>query len=183
MNNKDHLTVKSITLKNDLAELVQKESGQNVYLCCQCIKCASGCPVAEFFDWQPNQIMRALQLGQEDVALASQTPWLCASCQTRATRCPQGFDSAPIMDFLTREALEREYEPKVPEVDVFNQAFLRQVKLWKRNHELGMMAGMNLRTKIIFRNTDLGVRMVKKNKVAFLPNPVRPAGAIETMGN
>ena len=51
------------TINQNLARRIQDEIGQNVFLCYQCIKCTSGCPVAEFFDWQPNQIMRALQLG------------------------------------------------------------------------------------------------------------------------
>jgi predicted aldo/keto reductase-like oxidoreductase len=59
----------------DLAQRIQEELGQNVYLCYQCVKCTSGCPVGEFFDWQPNQIMRAVQLGQEDIALESQCSW------------------------------------------------------------------------------------------------------------
>ena len=56
-------------LKPDLAKRIQDELGENVYLCYQCVKCTSGCPVGKFFDWQPNQIMRALQLGEEDIAL------------------------------------------------------------------------------------------------------------------
>ena len=90
------------SINPELARRIQDELGQNVYLCYQCVKCSSGCPVAEFFDWQPNQIMRALQLGQEDIALQSETPWLCASCQTCTTRCPQDLDIAGIMEFLTR---------------------------------------------------------------------------------
>ncbi|NIQ10395.1 MAG: hypothetical protein GWO23_12365, partial [Gammaproteobacteria bacterium] len=74
------------SINNELAQRIEEALGENVYLCYQCVKCTSGCPVGEFFDWQPNQIMRALQLGQEDIALQSETPWLCASCQTCSTR-------------------------------------------------------------------------------------------------
>ena len=52
------------TISPDLAQRIQDELGQNVYLCYQCVKCTSGCPVSKFFDYQPNQIMRALQFGQ-----------------------------------------------------------------------------------------------------------------------
>jgi len=61
----------SMTISSDLAERIQEELGQNVFLCYQCVKCTSGCPLTEYFDWQPNQIMRAVQLGQEDIALES----------------------------------------------------------------------------------------------------------------
>ena len=50
---------KTINIDPALARRIQEEIGQNVYLCYQCIKCSSGCPLGEFFDWQPNQIMRA----------------------------------------------------------------------------------------------------------------------------
>lgn len=162
-----------ITINPALAQRIQDELGQNVYLCYQCIKCSSGCPMAEFFDWQPNQVMRALQLGQEDIALKSQTPWLCASCQTCTTRCPQGLDINAIMDFLTREALERGFTPPVSEVKIFNEAFMREVRLWGRAYELGLMAEMKLRTRNLLGDMDLGVKMLAKNKLPFLPKPAR----------
>lgn len=155
----------------DLARRIQAELGQNVYLCYQCVKCTSGCPVAEYFDWQPNQIMRALQLGQADIALEAETPWLCASCQTCTTRCPQSLDIAGIMDFLTREALAQGVKPKIPEVKIFNEAFMRQVRLWGRSYELGLMAEMKLRTMHLMDDMDLGVKMIAKGKFPFLPEP------------
>src|SRR5210317_3019 len=118
----------NIVINRILAERIQEEIGENVYLCYQCVKCTSGCPVASYFDWQPNQIMRSVQLGQEDIALESKTPWLCASCLTCTTRCPQGLNITAIMEFLTRESLERGFKPQVPETDQFNKAFMREIK-------------------------------------------------------
>lgn len=159
------------SINPELARRIQDELGQNVYLCYQCVKCSSGCPVAEFFDWQPNQIMRALQLGQEDIALQSETPWLCASCQTCTTRCPQDLDIAGIMEFLTREALERGIKPRVTEVKIFNEAFMREVRLWGRAYEPGLMIEMKLRDPgSMFDDIDLYTRMLKKMKVSFLPS-------------
>jgi heterodisulfide reductase subunit B len=168
--------VAPMSINAHLARRVMDELGQNVYLCYQCVKCTSGCPVGEFFDWQPNQIMRALQLGQEDTALHSQTPWLCAACQTCSTRCPQGLDIAAIMEFLTREALERGIKPALPEADIFNKAFMREVRLWRRAYELGLMAELKLRTlrgKNILDDADLGIKFVRRRKLPFLPHPSR----------
>ncbi len=168
-----------LRIKADLARRIQEELGENVYLCYQCVKCTSGCPVATFMDWQPNQILRALQFGEEDIALEAQTPWLCAACQTCTTRCPQGININAIMDFLTREALTRGHEPPVPEVKIFDEAFLRQVKIWGRAYEIGLMAVVNLRTMDILGNLDLGLKMIKKNKVTFLPKYARPPRTVE----
>ena len=163
-----------LTINPALARRIQEELGQNVYLCYQCVKCTGGCPLAEYFDWQPNQIMRALQLGQEDIALHAQTPWLCASCQTCTTRCPQGLDITAIMEFLTRESLARGNKPKIPEVNAFNEAFMREVRLWGRSYELGLMGEMKLRTRKITQDLDLGVKVIAKNKLPFLPDISKP---------
>jgi heterodisulfide reductase subunit B len=169
-------------ISGELARRVQEELGQNVYLCYQCVKCTSGCPVGEFFDWQPNQIMRALQLGQEDIALESQTPWLCAACQTCSTRCPQGLDIAAIMDFLTREAVDKGIEPQIPEVDRFNKAFMREVRLWGRAYEPGLMAEMTLHNpQGLKEDMGLYLRMLQRRKVAFLPSRVRPPRKVKPM--
>ncbi len=175
MSDKQDNSNGSMTINPDLARRIQEEIGENVYLCYQCVKCTSGCPLGEFFDWQPNQIMRALQLGQEEIALESQTPWLCAACQTCSTRCPQDLDIAGIMDFLTREARERGLEPQVPEVDQFNKAFMREVRIWGRAYEPGLMAELALRNPgHLLADMPLYIKMLRKRKVAFLPKLGRP---------
>src|SRR5512143_454318 len=78
------------------------------------------------------------------------------------------------MEFLTREAKARDIKPQVPEVDIFNEAFLREVKLWGRAYELGLMAEMKLRTHQIMDDLDLGLKMLQKHKLPFLPHPTRP---------
>jgi len=123
--------------------------------------------------------MRALQLGQEDIALESKTPWLCASCQTCSTRCPQDLDIAAIMEFLAREALARGKTPPVSEVRYFNEAFMREVRIWGRFYEPGLMAEVKLRSllhdpKSLFDDMDLYTRMLRKLKVGFLPSIGRP---------
>ena len=157
------------TVDSGLARRVQEETGENVFLCYQCVKCTSGCPLAEFFDWQPNQVMRAVQLGDTDIALGAETTWLCAACQTCTTRCPQGIDVAGVMEFLTREALEQGIKPAVPEVDKFNQAFMREIRIWRRAYELGLMAELKLRTGRLTQDIDLGLRMLRKRKMPLLP--------------
>jgi heterodisulfide reductase subunit B len=163
----------SASISTDLARRVTEELGQNVALCYQCSMCTSGCPISRFFDWQPNQIMRALQLGQEDIALHAETPWLCASCQACTTHCPQGLDIAGIMDFLTREAMARGVKPAVPKADAFNSAFLREIRLWRRAYELGMLAELKMRTGHLTEDLDVGLKMLRKGKFGFLPHRAR----------
>ncbi len=160
-------------ISTDLARRIQKATGENVFLCYHCVKCTSGCPLVEHFDLAPNQIMRAAQLGMEDIIFDSKTPWLCASCQICTTRCPQGIDIAKVMDFIVSEALATGVKPKVPEVALFQKIFLRDVDILGRAYELGLTLEMNMRTKQPFKDVLFGLNMIKHRKINFLPKIVR----------
>ncbi len=160
-------------LSTELAEQIQRETGENVFLCYHCVKCTSGCPLVEHFDLAPNQVMRAAQLGMQELIFDSKTPWLCASCQTCTTRCPQGIDIAKVMDFIVGEAMEQGIEPKVPEVALFNKVFLRNVDILGRSFELGLTVETNMRTGQPFKDLDLAVDLFKHRKINILPDVVR----------
>jgi heterodisulfide reductase subunit B len=160
-------------ISTDLADRIRNETGENVYLCYQCIKCTSGCPLTEHFDLAPNQVIRAAQLGMEELIFESRTPWLCASCQTCTTRCPQEIDIARVMDFIVSEAMAEGIEPKVPEIALFNKVFLRDVDILGRLYELGLFVEMNLRTRQPLKDIDLGLDMLKHRKANLLPEVVR----------
>jgi heterodisulfide reductase subunit C len=86
---------------------VSELSGQNIYACYQCGKCTAGCPSILEMDILPSQIIRLVQLGQEEESLKSKTIWLCASCFTCVTRCPKGVDLAKIMESLRQINLRK----------------------------------------------------------------------------
>jgi heterodisulfide reductase subunit B len=157
----------------DLATVVEQATGSNVYLCYQCVRCTSGCPVAEHMDLLPNQVMRAIQF-DDDSVLEAKTPWICAACQTCTTHCPQGLDIAGVMDVLRIEARRRGVKPAVPEVELFTQVFLRDVGVFGRLYEAGLMAAMNMLTFRPLKDMDLGVPMILKRKIGLLPKFVRP---------
>jgi heterodisulfide reductase subunit B len=157
-----------------LAETVERETGSNVFLCYQCVRCSSGCPVAEHMDLLPNQVMRAIQFNDEQV-LEAKTPWICAACQTCTTHCPQELDIAGIMDALRIEARRRGIKSPVPEVELFTQIFLCNVGILGRLYEAGLMAARNVLTLQPLQDIpDLGVQMILKRKIGLLPKFVRP---------
>ncbi len=105
-----NLTVKS---QSQSAEAVFNESGQNVNLCYQCRKCAAGCPVSSAMDHTPAQLIHGMRLGMDDLVLNSKTMWLCASCETCTTMCPQDVDVAKVMDAVKSIALHQGIKPAV----------------------------------------------------------------------
>jgi len=159
-------------LNTDLAERIKQATGENVFLCYQCAKCTSGCPLAEYFDVAPNQIMRAIQFGMQDLVFKSRSAWLCASCMTCTTRCPQGLDIARVMDFIVSDAIAQGIKSPLPEIELFNKVFLRNVKLLGRAYEMGLMLEMNLRTGQPFKDVGMGLDMIMHRKINIIPKVV-----------
>jgi Fe-S oxidoreductase len=83
-------------VEQELLRALEEESGSSVYACYQCGKCTAACP----FDFTPQRVMRYLQLGQLDRALAADTTWICASCLTCSRVCPKDADPAGAMKAL-----------------------------------------------------------------------------------
>ncbi len=165
-------------LSTDLAETIRKITGENVFLCYQCQKCSSGCPVAEHFDLAPNQLMRAIQLGQKEMILHSKTIWLCAMCETCATRCPHDINITGIMDVLKIMAQREGVESKVPSVPLFYRAALRGINWFGRMYEAGLMAEIYFRQmmagqldyKQVWKSDmPLALKMFRSGKLKLLP--------------
>ncbi len=57
--------------------------------CIQCGVCSGGCPMGEVMDFAPRKAVKMLLEGRFNEVVASNTPWLCISCHTCATRCPR----------------------------------------------------------------------------------------------
>lgn len=160
----------TITSQSQLAEAIFKESGQNVNLCYQCRKCAAGCPISYAMDYKPAQIIHAIRLGMDDLVMKSKTAWLCASCETCTTRCPQEVDIAKVMDAVKIIALRQGMKPAIPDVASFYKAALANIKKCGRMFEVGMIIGLKLRTFNFFKDMVLGVKMFKKGKLKVIPS-------------
>ncbi len=103
-------------LYSDFVRRVTTISGQDLLACNQCGKCSAGCPVAFAMDLLPSQVIRLAQLGSED-ALAANTIWYCASCQTCLSRCPRGVDLPRVMEAL-RQIVLRDQGDRLSPADI-----------------------------------------------------------------
>jgi heterodisulfide reductase subunit C len=162
-------------------EAVEARSGEKVSRCYQCRKCTNGCPLAFAMDWMPNQVMRAIQLGLEDELLGSKTIWICASCQTCTTRCPNDIDIAHLMDTLRQLSRESGVAAAEEKIAKFHQAFLDSVRRHGRLFELGMVGRYKLSSRDFFSGAKLGMEMVKKGKLRFLPAGIKGKREIRKM--
>jgi len=140
--------------------------------CYQCGKCSAGCPVAEYMDIMPRQVMRLVQLGLTDEALKSKAIWLCATCDTCSTRCPRNVDIAHEMETL-RILAKRKGIVGEKDIDKFHNVFLGSVKNFGRIYEVGLIVGRNVTTGKLFRDVTYGIPYLTRQKVSILPERVK----------
>lgn len=162
------------TLRSPFQKTLQRDCGEKVSHCYQCGKCSAGCPISFQMDYLPNQIIRMVQLGMEEQVLSSKTIWLCASCFTCTVRCPREIDIAEIMDYLRRRAYKKGIIPlEETEIPLFNKIFLRNIELFGRLYEMGLIGMFNLLSGEFFKDVTLAPKMFLKQKIGVFPARIK----------
>lgn len=152
---------------------VKEISEAGLERCYQCLTCTLSCPVAVDMDYPPHQIIGMVQLGLKEQVLSSSSIWLCATCETCVARCPQEVDILRVMDTLREMALHEKVKGKETIIPIFHDTFLESIRTFGRQHELSMLILLKLRTRDIFSDLDLGIKMLLKRKLGLLPPKVK----------
>lgn len=149
------------------------EEEWRVQECFQCQKCSAGCPLAQEMDLKPHQIIHLLAMDQKERVLSCRTIWICASCYTCSTRCPNDIDIAGVMDLLRQKAMKAGVKPAIARVPLFHETFLSCIKNHGRVHELSLMARYKLKIGRLFEDLRLGWQLWIKGKLKFWPGQVK----------
>jgi len=157
----------------NLLKAVRGKADVNVSACYQCKKCSIGCPVADWTESPPSEIIRRLQLGAGDELLQTDLIWTCLSCETCYARCPNQINFPAVIDALKSIALEKGVARPEGDAPLFNRLFLNTVKSYGRAYDLQAIAIYKLRTGNLKQDMDKFPAMLKKRKMAILP----PSGA------
>ncbi|MCF8054597.1 MAG: 4Fe-4S dicluster domain-containing protein [Deltaproteobacteria bacterium] len=149
--------------------------------CYHCRKCTAGCPMAEIMEYNPNKIIKMVQLGMEKAVLESKTIWLCASCETCVTRCPNEVDIARMMDVLREMALEGGSRIAEKNVVQFHESFLSSIKFGGRINEPLMMVLYKLKSGDLFSDVVMGVGMFLKGKLSLVSPRTKDISAVRNI--
>jgi heterodisulfide reductase subunit C1 len=90
-----------------LMQDVRFEEGLNA--CMNCGVCTAICPAAEFYDYDPRQIVDTVQAGDNneiEKLLKSNSIWYCGECMSCKTRCPRG--NAPGLVIMALRGLSQD---------------------------------------------------------------------------
>ena len=171
-------------------DVVIESVGEEIFDCYQCYKCSAGCPISFDMDLLPHQIIRSVVFNQKEKALSSKTIWLCASCETCTTRCPNEIDIAKVMDVLRQIQRESGMPAQEPKIPVFHKAFLNSIKKKGRVHELTMIQQYNqesgdlmekVKTGTWKDDVKLGMKMFFRGKLKILPPKCRGVKEVQKL--
>ena len=170
---------KDITaIDSGFAKKVASASNVDLFACYQCGKCTNGCPATFAMDYYPHQVVRLVQLGLIEEIMRAGTIWVCASCETCFTRCPNEIEIPNLMDYLKRWVLSQGEKAAEGAVEAFHQTFLNNIRRFGRIHEVTLMRDYLLKTAIaqkrldpkqMMKNIKLGIRMLKRGRLSFIP--------------
>ena len=155
-------------MENFLEEVNKKIDGVPLQACYHCRKCTAGCPAAAHMEYNPNKVIKMIQNGQKDKVLNSSTIWLCLSCETCITRCPNKVDIARMMDVLRQMAIEEGVGAREKNTLKFHEAFLAGIKRGGRINEPMMLVHYKLKSGDLFSDMGSGLEMFMKGKISLV---------------
>jgi heterodisulfide reductase subunit C len=124
---------------------------------------------------KPHEMMRALQLGLKEEVFQSGTIWICLSCETCNTRCPEDINIVRGIDGLRELVMSRQvdYFNPHPEIPSMHRLFLKLVERYGRVYEMGLAFIMNLKMVDPFKDIDMAWPMLTKGKLKLRPHKTR----------
>ena len=148
------------------AAAIADEAQVHLKDCYQCGKCSAGCPMVQGMDLMPREVIRFLQFGMVDTVLKAKSPWVCAQCDVCSTRCPQNVDIASIMRAVRHASIDAGKKP-VPQAEVFEDAFIKNIRQYGRSNEQYLAMKFNLRSGHFFQDVAHAPSMLSRKMIGI----------------
>ena len=152
-----------------LADFVALAQNIDINNCLQCRKCAAGCPMIDKMDMSPVQLLHTVRLGLKDLALSQNTYWLCVGCGACVTRCPYKIDTPAVLDKLSQIARLEGRKPTEKDIATFWNIAGKNITLYGKMYELGIMLPLKLKTLNLFSDIPMGLKLLGQGKMELLP--------------
>ncbi|MGC8659202.1 MAG: 4Fe-4S dicluster domain-containing protein [Desulfomonilaceae bacterium] len=152
--------------EKDFLRQVMTRSGQNLVECLQCGKCTGGCPVASDKVPGPRQLVAQILAGLKSQALGNPLWLYCVSCGTCMTRCPVEINMYPVSTALCEIAQYDGFPSAEPDIDLFEEVFLKSVERYGRVKELRTVATYNFKTRNFFKDIDKAITLMRNGAIS-----------------
>ncbi|UCF06255.1 MAG: 4Fe-4S dicluster domain-containing protein [bacterium] len=177
-----------IRFESDLEPDFSKEissipEGEQLFSCIQCGTCSGMCPLSQYMDYTPRQIIAMIRGGFKNDVLSSYTTWLCASCYSCAVECPKEIKLTDIMYAAKRLAIREGVYPKRFPIPILAHEFFKNVDDSGRNSEGRLILRLLLRTNPLrlFNQAGLGWRLLKTGRFSLKKESIVHKGELKNI--
>jgi heterodisulfide reductase subunit C len=112
-------------------------------------------------------------MGMKDAVLRSHAIWLCVSCETCGTRCPNKIDIGVLMDTLREMAVKGKVPAAEKNIHLLHEAFVESIRRGGRVHEATMLMEYKLRSRDFLTDLIPGMKLFLKGKIPLLPTLIK----------
>jgi heterodisulfide reductase subunit C len=149
--------------------------GERLRKCIQCGTCTGSCPVSYTMDLSPREVIARFRAGDIETILRSRTIWICASCYACTVRCPADIRITDLLYALKRVAMDKHIRPRQFPVYALSEAFVRSVRMFGRNFEMGLLTEFFLRSMKwidLIKMAPLGLKMMRAGRLGLWPDRI-----------
>ena len=165
----------TLPFSEEISNLLYAAHGSPIQACIQCGTCSGTCPVADFMDNTPRQLIALIRADFKDEVLASNTFWYCASCYHCTVRCPKTIDIAELMYALKRYSMWKSQYQEGLIGPVFSEAFVKMILRTGRSYEPilapSYMLSFNLREFV--QEAQTATSLMIKGRLPLLPARIK----------
>jgi quinone-modifying oxidoreductase subunit QmoC len=151
------------------SEISSIPGGDKLFSCIQCGTCSGMCPLSQYMDYTPRQIIAMIRAGMKGEVLASYTTWLCASCYSCTVECPKEIRITDFMYAAKRLAIREGISPKRFPITVLAGEFFKAVEKSGRSSETWLLVKLYLKTNplAMLKQAVLGGRLMMKGRLSL----------------
>jgi heterodisulfide reductase subunit C len=153
--------------------------------CFQCGVCSGSCPTVDRMEYGPRRIMHMIRLGLADQVLRSRDIWLCVSCFSCSSRCPQQVDISEVMSVLRNLSIARGVAKD--EEAIFSRTFVDVLQRHGRMYEMEVLLryyaskpGLSGLVGLV-KQAGLGMDMFRKGKIALRPERIEDTDELKQL--
>ncbi len=155
--------------------------------CFQCGTCSAVCPLVDYMDYNPRQLIAMLRAGRDDDVLRCSAIWVCTSCYACTVACPKQVPLTDVIYALKRAAIHDDMYPRRFPTPVMARQFVRSVDRWGRSTESWISLSFYLRTDPtqLLRHAWLGLHLLWLGRMSLrresVPEPAQIRGMLDAL--
>jgi quinone-modifying oxidoreductase subunit QmoC len=151
--------------------------------CLQCGTCSAVCPMSDYMDLLPRQMVAMLHAGRADEVVRDRSIWVCTSCYACTVECPKQIPITDAIYALKRESMRGRLYPRRFPSPVMVRAFVDSVDRRGRSTESWISVSLYLQTRPfeLLRNAPLALRLLRAGRMSFRRESSRDRRQIRRM--